>query len=134
MVESQRNSNNGILVCVVACLLECIKRLIEWFNKYAYAHVGIYGTSFIESAKNTWKLLTSIQGLLAIINDDLTSNALICGSFLAFLIGGGISFGIGYAWYGSSQPSEAYVAVGVIGGIIALVLCFQILYCVASSS
>ena len=44
MVESARSdSDNGaaFILCIVDCLLSCLKGIIEYFNKFAYIYVGM---------------------------------------------------------------------------------------------
>merc|ERR1719242_1169187 len=77
-VARYKNSNQ-CLACAVDMLLTVLDRWIEFFNKYAFAHVAIYGESFIQSAKQTWSLMES-RGIDAWINDDLVGFAIICGS------------------------------------------------------
>jgi hypothetical protein len=33
----------------VQCLLDCVERLMVYFNRYALTYASIYGTPFIES-------------------------------------------------------------------------------------
>ncbi len=58
---------------------------MEWFNLYAFAQVAIYGSPFIQAAKDTWNLLSS-KGLDAIINDDLVRPLLSPSLFLSFFL------------------------------------------------
>ena len=38
------NEDAQILVCIIDCILGCIEGIIEYFNKWAYVYVGLYGT------------------------------------------------------------------------------------------
>ena len=59
-----------ILACCAVCCISCITGLIEWFNKYAYIEISLYGKSYIPAAKDTWRLMKD-RGLDALINDSL---------------------------------------------------------------
>lgn len=37
------NDDAQILVCMIDCILACIEGIIEYFNKWAYIYVGLYG-------------------------------------------------------------------------------------------
>ena len=76
---AQYKQANQCLACAVEMLLTILDQWIEFFNKYAFAHVAIYGEGFISSAKQTWSLMQS-KGIDAWINDDLVAFAILCGS------------------------------------------------------
>jgi hypothetical protein len=44
--------------------------LVEWFNKYAYIEIALYGKSYLPAAKDTWNLMKD-RGIDALINDSL---------------------------------------------------------------
>jgi hypothetical protein len=43
--QMRGNDDARILVCIIDCILGCIEGIIEYFNKWAYIYVGLYGTS-----------------------------------------------------------------------------------------
>ncbi len=70
LIHIKNKSKHNLVICILDCLLTCLQRMIQYFNMYAFCHVAIYGTSYIQSAKQTWSLLRS-KGIDALINDDL---------------------------------------------------------------
>lgn len=60
----------SIIACCAVCCVGCITSLIEWFNKYAYIEISLYGKSYIPAAKDTWRLMKD-RGIDALINDSL---------------------------------------------------------------
>ena len=60
MVQSARNGDNdgcmAFVLCLVECLLRCLEDALEYFNKFAYIYVGMYGYSYIEAGKNVMTL------------------------------------------------------------------------------
>lgn len=80
LVQSARaDDDNGgcaaFLLCLVECLLNCLEGILEYFNKFAYIYVGLYGYSYLEAGKNVFTLFQQ-KGWTVIINDDLVSNTL----------------------------------------------------------
>jgi len=121
----RRNTKHDLVLCLVDCLLRCLERMVRYFNMYAFAHVAIYGTSYMESAQTSFQLMQS-KGITALINDDLTGFAVFAGS----LIGGVICAIIGGAMgrIGTDAP-ETY---GVLGFMVGFYLCWTILQVVTS--
>lgn len=78
----------AILACCAACFVGCIEGLVEYFNKYAYIQIALYGTyylthwrdrskiiisvgkPYIAAAKDTWRMIVD-RGVDAIINDTI---------------------------------------------------------------
>jgi hypothetical protein len=60
----------SIIACCAACCVGCIASMIEWFNKYAYIEISLYGKAYIPAARDTWRLMKD-RGIDALINDSL---------------------------------------------------------------
>jgi len=69
-IVRRENGDAGILACIAECLLSCLAGLVEYFNKWAFVYVGIYGYGYIEAGKNVIQLFKN-RGWEAIIADDL---------------------------------------------------------------
>jgi len=129
--NAQSQSRGNIFVqFLVQCLLACLESLVQFFNTYAYAQVAIYGTSFIESSKRTWNMLTS-KGVDAWINDDLTGFALACGALVGALITGLVGYLMSMAF--SSISSDMRVGYLVAGFLIGYFLCATVMMVVRSA-
>lgn len=84
MVRSAaRNRRAGILMCVAQCLLVYIERIAEYFNKWAFVYVGLYGYGYIEAGKNVFSLFKN-RGWTTIISDSLVGRML---GMVCFCIG-----------------------------------------------
>ena len=83
---ARANDDGGFLVCIAECILGCIASCVEYFNKWAYIYVGLYGYGYIEAGKNVFTLFKN-RGWEAIIADDLIANTLL----LMSLITGGLT-------------------------------------------
>lgn len=61
----------GLIQTIVFCILGCILGLLEWVlefvNRYAFAHIALYGKSYVAAAKDTWKMIKD-RGVDALIN------------------------------------------------------------------
>lgn len=92
--QASHDSENGILAflaCCLACILSQIEYLLEYFNTYAYSYVAMYGTSYLNSGKQTWNLIKD-RGVDAIVNDSLIGNVLGIGSFVISIVAATIGF------------------------------------------
>jgi hypothetical protein len=97
-MQSEEDNNNAIwqiVTCCIQCLLQIIGDLLEYFNRYAFAQVAIYGKDYCSAAKDTWNLCKA-RGIDAIINDNLIGNVLGVGS----LIVGLLTAFVGWVFYG----------------------------------
>eukprot|EP00957_Ditylum_brightwellii_P088040 6706369-Ditylum_brightwellii.AAC.1 len=54
MTKEQDECN--FLHCIIDCILGCLESIIEYFNKWAYVYVGLYGYSYIDAGKNVMRL------------------------------------------------------------------------------
>ena len=72
---NDRNNRNGILHCIAACILLYLERIVEYFNKWAYIFVGLYGYDYISAGKKVMNLFKT-RGWTAIIADNLVNRLL----------------------------------------------------------
>ena len=128
ILRNARNDFNAIVICIIDCILACLQRWAEWFNSYAFAHVSIYGTDFINSAKNTWALLSS-KGMMAIINDSLVDFAILCGSLVSGFICAILALGIAANSLGLSRYAGAF---SFLGFLIGFFMCQTVLSVISS--
>ncbi|CCG83274.1 Putative uncharacterized protein [Taphrina deformans PYCC 5710] len=81
--------SGDMMGAIFGCILQCFVGLLQWalqyFNKYVYVEVALYGKSYLNAARDTWHLIKQ-RGIDALINDSLISNVLSCGTtFIAYL-------------------------------------------------
>lgn len=134
LTESARDQGDGnaILLCIVECILGCIESLLEYFNKWAYTYVGLYGYGYLEAGKNVMALFRN-RGWEAIITDDLVENVIFLLSLIVGLIMGGVALGFeSYTdWFIEFEGGSKLVAF-FLGLIVGLVLCSIMLNTVGS--
>jgi len=87
VLDVARNNANAdghpveaVLACCAECFVGIIESLVEYFNRYAYIEIALYGKPYIRAAKDTWRLLKD-RGIDAIINDSLVSMTLTWGAY-----------------------------------------------------
>jgi len=86
--EARRNEDMQLLYCLIECILSCIEDLVEYFNKWAYVYVGLYGFAYIEAGRNVIELFKQ-KGWSVVITDDLNERV-----FLMMSVGVGTLTGI----------------------------------------
>lgn len=88
--QARQNDDMQLLACLIECFLACIQDIIEYFNKWAYVYVGLYGFGYIEAGRNVIQLFQQ-KGWTVIITDDLTDRVLmmmsICVGIVTGLVG-----------------------------------------------
>lgn len=89
--------NGGILRCIAMCILAYIEMLVEYFNKWAYIYVGLYGYGYVDAGKRVINLFKT-RGWQTIIADNLVNRLLgivsltiglltgVCTLFAAFCV------------------------------------------------
>lgn len=75
----------GVLQCIAQCLLVWIERLAEYFNKWAFVYVGLYGYSYMEAGKNVFTLFRD-RGWTTLISDALVGRMLVMMCFLVGIV------------------------------------------------
>lgn len=66
------------IFCLLGCLIGLLEWLVQFFNRYAFCHIALYGKAYIPAAKDTWKVIKD-RGIDALVNDCLINNVLSFG-------------------------------------------------------
>ncbi|KNZ80543.1 Protein PNS1 [Termitomyces sp. J132] len=89
MIRNNANADGhpveACLACCAACFIGCIESLVEWFNRYAYIEIALYGKPYIAAAKDTWRLFKD-RGIDALVNDSLVGMTLTWGAYAVGII------------------------------------------------
>jgi hypothetical protein len=133
---------SGALACCIDCILSCLESLMEYFNKWAFVYVGLYGYGYCEAGKSVMTLFKD-RGWDAIIADDLVGMVLGMLSFVVGLLVGAISmlFVVWTDWFedyikffdDGEGELNAKVFVFILGFIIGLVMCSILMGSIDSS-
>lgn len=86
--RQQASQDGNIVGTIIFCCLQCFIGVLEWavefFNRYAYSYIALYGKSYLTAAKDTWKLMKD-RGIDALINQCLIGPVLSMGAtFIAY--------------------------------------------------
>jgi len=118
--------DGNYLVCVLLCVLEmvisCIGDVLEYFNEWAYVQCALRGTSFIDSARITYAMITCAN-VQYIISDLLLNSLVNLGGLLCAAAGAAAGAGTGYALDGpvaACWGAGLGFLVGLIAGVAAL--------------
>jgi hypothetical protein len=132
VAQNSRNRGNDdggcggeLLLCLAQCLLQLLEQAAEYFNKWAFIYVGLYGYSYLEAGQTVLTLFRE-RGWSAVISDQLTARVLGMMGFaiglgtalLAALIAGLVSLSSG----GSSQSIVYQGTSGLITSIAGSVV------------
>jgi hypothetical protein len=79
--------SNALLLCVLECILSIMDDLVQYFNRWAYIYVGLYGHTYLASGKKVISLFHS-KGWAFLINDNLIGNTLSLMGFAVALLCG----------------------------------------------
>jgi len=134
LVNTLRDGDNGILICIADCILGCLESILEYFNKWAYVYVGLYGYSYLEAGKNVFTLFKN-RGWEAIIADDLVSMTLFLVSLMVGLVTGGVGIGLirQTDWFPEVQGANDTWIGFVFGFLCGIVICSVLMSVVASA-
>lgn len=93
-VAQRQSAEDGNIVGVIFfCCLGCMIGLLDWavqfLNRYAFSYIALYGKSYVDAAKDTWKMIKD-RGIDALVNECLigpvlTMGATFIGYFCALL-------------------------------------------------
>lgn len=111
---ARSNSDNACIMCCLDYVISCFEQIVEYFNEYAYAYVGIYGISYVESAKKTWEMAKG-NFITALFNDNLIYPVLLFSDLFIGICTGFVS------WLLFETLSTA-LACGIVGFAIASIV------------
>jgi len=112
MVNTRSTANDGrgesMLYCILDCILSLLEDVMEYFNKWAFIYVGLYGYPYITAGKKVAHLFQQ-RGWTVIINDDLIGRVLSFTSITVGLLCGVVQYLV--------FSNEALVVFGFVFGV-----------------
>ncbi|KDO30254.1 hypothetical protein SPRG_19805 [Saprolegnia parasitica CBS 223.65] len=118
LAEEARRSGDAA-ACIAECILGCLQSLMEYFNRWAFVYVGIYGYKFTDAGKAVIGLFRD-RGFDTIINDDLIGNVLLFASLgVGFLCAG---LGLVYTYIDTANTTfnNSQIIIPVMGLIFGI--------------
>ena len=133
LADSNNDGEPNMLSCLVSCILGCLEGILEYFNKWAFIYVGLYGYGYMDAGKNVIQLFKS-RGWSALIADDLVGRALATLSLVVGLLAGavGVILATTTEWFDADDGVDGRITSFVLGFIIGLVLTSIALSSIAS--
>jgi len=118
--RAQRDRRCVLFYCVIRCIMLYVQRLVEYFNKWAFVYVGLYGYDYMTAGKNVMTLFKS-RGWSTVIAHSLVQKAMFMISLCIGLVTGLI------VALASSLVEEVAVGFGASGiGLMAFFMSFYI--------
>jgi len=81
----------SVLFCILDCILAIFEAALEYFNKWAFVYVGLYGYPYVTAGKKVTTLFQQ-RGWSVIINDQLVARALNFTSLTVALLCGTVQY------------------------------------------
>merc|ERR1712183_589013 len=112
---SNNDGEPNMLSCLVSCILGCLEGILEYFNKWAFIYVGLYGYGYMDAGKNVIQLFKS-RGWSALIADDLVGRALATLSLVVGLLAGavGVILATTTDWFDANDGSDGRITSFVL--------------------
>jgi hypothetical protein len=84
--QARENQNIAalVVVCVLECIVSCIRDIADAFSYFAYVQVAVRGLSFLNSVKATWALCT-FKNVFSVLSCCLVRNVASMGSIICGL-------------------------------------------------
>ena len=90
-----------------------MESILEYFNKWAFVYVGLYGYDYRTAGKKVFTLLKA-RGLTSILSHNLVGRCLLLISISIGLITGGLVALLCFTEEKISDDNEALVALGTV--------------------
>ena len=130
--SAQENGDAQILACIAECILACLASILEYFNKWAFIYVGLYGMPYLKAGKSVFELFRN-RGWEAVIADDLVGNALFLISLVVGFIMGGVALLIeNYGEILDNGAGDTKVVAFILGFVVGLVITSILMSTIAS--
>jgi hypothetical protein len=94
--RSRRNDGGtSFLLCCLDCMMGIVEDVIQYFNKWAFIYVGVYGYNYTKAGKKVMTLFQA-RGWSIIINDGIIQSVLnfISLSIVGLTVLSSLAFGI----------------------------------------
>lgn len=113
-----------VLGCILLCIISILESIIDTLNQFAYAYCAMKGTGFIDSLKESQKLVTSRQNAAFATFYAVDYTIFAFGFLLSLML---VSVDYGY-YHLFSDKSAQSLAMLVLSGIFTALLHFQFIY------
>ena len=129
--NARRSNRGGILLCILECLLYYIQQIAQYFNKWAFVYVGLYGYDYVTAGKKVISLFQE-RGWTTIISDNLVQRTLVLVCLviagLTGLVGCGLAKVSGWVTpiFGDEDANTFVFFIGFIIGLSMAVIMMDV--------
>lgn len=125
--NGDRDCTQTFILCCLDCILQMLEGIMEYFNKWAFIYVGVYGYPYLTAGKKVMALFEQ-RGWSVIINDNLVSQALgLLSILIALLIGISSYVLVPLLFNTINEPSSAIFWANFVAGWIIVTMSMSIL-------
>eukprot|EP00746_Dinoflagellata_sp_MGD_P165650 gnl/MRDRNA2_/MRDRNA2_95052_c0_seq1.p1 gnl/MRDRNA2_/MRDRNA2_95052_c0~~gnl/MRDRNA2_/MRDRNA2_95052_c0_seq1.p1 ORF type:complete len:512 (-),score=43.08 gnl/MRDRNA2_/MRDRNA2_95052_c0_seq1:446-1981(-) len=119
--RNDRNTVTQIVLCLLDCLISCIRDMMEAFSYFAYVQVAMRGLSFWSSARVTFTLC-KWDNLFALVATTLVGNVCALGSLMCGLLSGLVGYLVGAKFVPQDLSKDEISNIHMVNIVSAVVL------------
>jgi len=129
----RQQQQNNLILCILECLLHFLQRIGQYFNKWSFCYVGLYGYDYLTAGKKALELFQS-RGWSTIISDDLVQRMLLLVCLVVGALTGlvGMFLGSLSGWADPVLGEDPHATVFLISYVIGFSLAFILMGVVMS--
>jgi len=116
-----RNTVTKIALCLLDCLISCIRDMMEAFSYFTYVQVASRGLSFWSSARVTFTLC-KWDNLFALVATTLVGNVCTLGSLMCGLLSGLVGYILGARFVPQDLSKDEVSNIHVVNIVSAMIL------------
>lgn len=119
--SGRNNVAQMVVLCVLECLISCIRDMAEAFSYFTYVQVAIRGLSFWSSAKATYALC-KWDNLYGLIGTTLVGNVCALGSVMCGLLSGVAGYLVGARFIPKGLSEEEVFSIHILSIVSATLI------------
>lgn len=131
--SANNNRGGGIVRCIAICILFYVERIVEYFNKWAFIYVGLYGYDYLNAGKRVMSLFKT-RGWSTVISDNLVNRLLVLVSLIVSLLVGFCTMLVAF-FIEEFEPQNTWLRLYgfIIGFVIGLIVSNIVMSLLSSS-
>lgn len=131
--SANNNRGGGIVRCIAICILFYVERIVEYFNKWAFIYVGLYGYDYLNAGKRVMSLFKT-RGWSTVISDNLVNRLLVLVSLIVGLLVGFCTMLVAF-FIEEFEPQNTWLRLYgfIIGFVIGLIVSNIVMSLLSSS-
>ena len=114
----------NICLSAMECLAGFLERIVEYFNKWGYCYIGLYGYDYLTASQTVLQLFRD-RGWTALLTDRMVQRTLVLASIVVGLLTGAIGLLLAKlwpSWWLVFPQKLAFVGPAILGAFLASLL------------